>query len=201
MYLIGKLHLESGPLPEQVGVGRLLFATLFFGTSLYMIPGLLGAPLNGLDAFLPPRQGTDVSLLAALPAGARADLNEGWIIDDIDAALAQARAEERPVFIDFTGYTCTNCRSMESNVFPRPTVARQLERFVLLRLYTDDLENGEALAQYQLKLTASTALPTYAVVDPEGRLITKESGMMGVEAFADFLGRGASRYEQNLAAR
>jgi len=202
LYLLGKLHLLNEPAPEQVGVGRLLSSILFIGLSLYMLPGLFGAPLNKLDAYLPPRQATDVSLLSALPAGGGAH-DEGWIQDDIEAAFAAAQAQARPVFIDFTGYTCTNCREMEANVFPRPAVAERFARdFVLLRLYTDDLEKGDAALRYQLQLTGTVALPTYAVVHPESRrLISKTSGIMNADAFVAFLDSGTAGYEQSLAAR
>ncbi|WP_456427228.1 protein-disulfide reductase DsbD family protein [Rhodocaloribacter sp.] len=207
VYLLGKLRLAHEEAPEAVGVGRLMAAIFFIGLSLYMLPGLLGAPLNKLDAYLPPRQGTDVSLLASFAAstgGGAASENEAWIVDDIEAAFAEARASGKPVFIDFTGYTCTNCREMEANVFPRAEVAERFARdYVLLRLYTDDLTRGEEFLNYQLALTGTVALPTYAVVDPvTEKLIVKRSGLLDAEAFVAFLDRGTAGFRQmNLAAK
>jgi thiol:disulfide interchange protein DsbD len=206
MYLIGKLRLKHEPVAEQVGVGRLLFAIAFFGIALYMLPGLLGAPLNKLDAYLPPRQARDVSLLSLMGnASASIENDEAWVVDDIDAAFAQARAEGKPVMIDFTGYTCTNCREMEANVFTRPEIAERFQRhFVLLRLYTDGLEKGEDFQRFQLKLTGTVALPTYAIVHPEvqDRPLLKISGTMPTEQFAAFLDQGASSFlEESIAAK
>ena len=205
LYLLGKLRLKHEPAVEQIGVGRLLASMAFFGLALYMIPGLLGAPLNKLDAYLPPRQSDDVNLVALLGGVGNAVHNdEAWITDDIEAAYAQAEIEGKPVMIDFTGYTCTNCREMEANVFTRPEIAERFERnFVLLRLYTDGPRDTE-FQQYQLDLTGTVALPTYAIVNPseQKRLIAKISGVIPVERFASFLDQGtASFLEQSLAAR
>jgi len=73
--------------------------------------------------------------------------------EDIQQAFEQAAKEGKPVFIDFTGYTCTNCRQMEANVFPHPEVAERLRKeFILLRLFTDDAEKGPDLQRYQLRM-------------------------------------------------
>jgi len=195
-YLLGRLRLAHEPPVETIGVGRMLGAVLFFVAALYMLPGLLGAPLNRLDAYLPPRQGTDVSILSLFPgagSGASASNDEGWIVDDVDEAFVEGIRLKQPVFIDFSGYTCTNCREMEANVFPRPAVARRLKDFVRLRLYTDGLERGDDLSRFQLQMTGTVALPTYAVVDPGSRqVLARWSGMMDAEAFMAFLDTGAS---------
>lgn len=206
MYLLGKLPLAHEPVPERIGTFRLLAAVAFFGLSLYLLPGLLGAPLGGLDAYLPPRQGSDVSLLAAVASHASDDGAESGEFDwheDIEAAYAEAERVGKPVFIDFTGYTCTNCRDMEANVFPQPAVAQRLRRdFVLLRLYTDDPERDQELQRFQLQLTGTVALPTYAVVQPESkRLIAHHSGMASVERFAAFLEEGAAAFSDQSKAR
>ncbi len=207
LYLLGKLPLAHEKAPETVGVGRLLFAIAFFGLSLYMLPGLLGAPLNKLDAYLPPRQAADVSLLATFQRmsgdGGIVHDDEAWIVDDLDAALAAAEQEGKPLLIDFTGYTCTNCREMEANVFTRPEIAERFRRdFVLLRLYTDGLERGDDFQRYQLKLTGTVALPTYAVVSPltPDEPLVKISGVVGVDHFAAFLDEGTSTFLENSVA-
>ncbi len=207
LYLLGKLRLKHEPAVEQIGVGRLLASIAFFGLAIYLIPGLLGAPLNKLDAYLPPRQANDVSMLATIQSmvGGNAHLDEAWITDDIETAFAQAEAESKPVMIDFTGYTCTNCREMEANVFTRPEVAERFARnFVLLRLYTDGIERGQEFQRFQMKLTGTVALPTYAIVSPfeQKRPIARISGVVAAERFASFLDQGtASFLEQSLAAR
>ncbi len=195
-FLLGKLRLrtpetEAGldAAPAPVGPLRLATAIAAFGLALYLVPGLLGAPLGGIDAYLPPRQATDVSLLAAVGASGEAGKEEGWY-QSREVAFAEAARTGRPVLIDFTGYTCTNCRYMEANVLSRPAVARRIEGgFVPLQLWTDDGEEGPALQRYQLELIGSLALPTYAVVSPEGGLRGHISGITSVEEFAAFLDR------------
>src|SRR5690606_11098463 len=165
----------------------------FLGLALYLMPGLFGAPLNSLDAYLPPRRATDVSLIGLLSSAGTpaAETDLPWH-DDREEAYAEAVALDKPVFIDFTGYTCTNCRQMETNVFPRQDVAGLLRNeFVLLRLYTDDQEQGPELQRYQLRVTGTVALPTYAVMDPQdGSMIARKTGLATAGEFAAFL-RGA----------
>ncbi len=202
LYLIGKLRLSHEPPLETVGVGRLLVAVLFFGLSLYMLPGLLGAPLGNLDAYLPPRRATDVGLVALLQgSGSGENAAEMNWYEDPDAAFAEAQATNRPVFIDFTGYTCTNCRQMEATVFPHPEVAKRLQNdFVRLRLYTDDASVGPEWQRYQLQLTGTVALPTYAIVAPEGKpLLARHTGLASVEEFLAFLEEGSRSFQQWLA--
>jgi thiol:disulfide interchange protein len=203
-YLLGKLRLAHEPPVEQVGVFRLLFSISFFGLALYMLPGLFGAPLNKLDAYLPPRQGTDLNLFASLPAASGGAATDGlpWHTDDIESAFVEAAQLGKPVFIDFTGYTCTNCREMEANVFTRPEVHERFQRdFVLLRLYTDGLERGQDFQRYQLQTTGTVALPTYAVVDPAGQeLIARETGVVPLSEFVQFLDEGAALYRDRSLA-
>ena len=90
----------------------------------------------------------------------------------LEEGLVQARKENKPVFIDFTGYSCTNCRWVEQNVFIRPEVRAKLSNYVLVRLYTDDRNNEAASIQrqeYQEKTFGTVALPLYAVVNANGK--------------------------------
>lgn len=200
LYLLGKLRLAHEEKVEQIGTVRLMAAISFLGISLYMLPGLFGAPLNKIDAFLPPRQGTDMSLLAGFPRSGDVAFasDEGWF-EDRASAFSEAKKQGKPVFIDFTGYTCTNCRQMEANVFPDPTIVDLFEtHYVLLKLYTDDLDKGPDLQRYQLNLTGTVALPTYAIVDPVNeKLIAQISGMRSTEEFAAFLNNAAAYFERN----
>ncbi len=193
LYLLGKLPLRNVELAPQMGVGRLLTAVLFFGVSLYLLPGLFGASLGTFDAYLPPRRATDFTLNAAsatAPQPAEA-WHEG--VQGLADARAEARQTGKPLFIDFTGYTCSNCRFMESTVFTQPEVQTRFTRdFVLARLYTDDLEEGETLSRYQLEQTGTVALPTYAILDVQaGTLVAQHSGVASLETFVAFLDQGA----------
>lgn len=199
LYLLGKLRLAHEPPVEGIGVMRLMFSMAFFGTALYMIPGLFGAPLRALDAYLPPRMASDISVAgwqrdASGVSGVGHDALD-WVQDDIEAAYVAARQAEKPIFVDFTGYTCTNCRDMEANVFPHPEVAERFERnFVLLRLYTDDQEHMETFQNYQVRLTDTVALPTYAVITPDEDVLVQHSGIASVETFVRFLDDGVTAY-------
>ena len=204
-YLLGTLRLSHDPpaeSPRRVGVGRVLAATLFLGLALYMTPGLLGARLGSLDAYFPPRHATDVGRLPASGETETAAVdNLDWNQNDIDAAMAKAKETGTPVFVDFSGYTCTNCREMEANVFPAPVVAEHLRTdFVLLRLYTDDADKGPALQRYQQETVGTVALPSYAVVTPEGTLAAQHSGMASPKAFDAFLEEGLSKLSKETAS-
>jgi len=207
MYLLGKLRLKHEPAAAQIGSLRLLTAMAFLGLALYMLPGLFGAQLGALDAYLPPRQASDpnfVTTTATRPNGASANEELDWHVDDRAAAFDAGRAQDKPVFVDFTGYTCTNCRDMEANVFTQPEIARRFEQdFVLLRLYTDAPPKGPEYQRYQLRLTGTTALPTYVVLDPQDETpIDRVSGTLSAEAFGRFLDRGVAAFtNQQLAAR
>ncbi|MHB1312877.1 MAG: thioredoxin family protein, partial [Gemmatimonadaceae bacterium] len=139
--------------------------------------GVAGTPVGELEAFLPPR-----------PGGlARAGL--AWRLNDFEGARAAARESRGLLFVDFTGYTCTNCRWMEANMFTRPAVRRALERFERARLYTDG-EGATFTAQQALqeRMTRSVALPYYVVVDSAGAVTRSFLGMTRDEReFLSFL--------------
>lgn len=158
MYAIGRR-----PTMARVvaGVAALAFA-------VWLATGISGRMLGELEAFLPPP--TD----EASVRGAQLS----WTLNDLDAALAEARRSHRFVFVDFTGYTCTNCRWMEANMFPRPDVREVLASFVRARLYTDG--QGvvyEQQQQYQERQFQTVALPLYAILDASGRPIATFAGL------------------------
>jgi thiol:disulfide interchange protein DsbD len=100
------------------------------------------------------------------------------MLNDYNSARAAARASGRLVLLDFTGYTCTNCRWMEANIFTRPDVSAELGQFVLSRLYTDgDGEVYEQQQAFQEKTFGTVALPLYAVVDADGKIRGTLSGL------------------------
>lgn len=197
-YLIGIYSLKHEKKPKQISTGRMLLAIPFFMFSFYLIPGLLGSSLGIWDAFLPPKQATDVSLVASIGTtpgtGAATSADEGWS-DDYEASREIAKEEGKPIFIDFTGYTCTNCRAMESNVFPLEEVVSRFEQMELVKLYTDGGPNGPENQMFQFELTGNVALPTYAIVDPEtGRVITQSLGYSKKDDFVSFLDKGLQAY-------
>ncbi|HYE58626.1 MAG TPA: cytochrome c biogenesis protein CcdA, partial [Rhodothermales bacterium] len=201
LYLLGLVRLPDTE-GQTVGPLRLVAAVAFLGASLYLVPGLWGAPLGLFDAYLPPRSAADFTV-AARASGEMED--DGWHVglSGLDAARIEAAQTGRPVFVDFSGYTCTNCRYMEATVFPKPDVAARLrDLFVLVRVYTDDAAEGEALQRYQLTLTGTVALPTYAILAPDGAtLVAVESGMLPAARFAAFLDRAAAGFPVRVATR
>lgn len=164
-------------------VGRLAGAAAALGVGIWLATGLAGRSLGDLESFLPP------------PASQRDSyvVNLNWHLNDLPAALAVAKQTAKPVFIDFTGYTCTNCRWMEANVFARPEVKAELNRFALARLFTDGdgpvYENQQA---YQEKTFNTVALPLYAVLAPDGHTIATLPGLTRDPAvFLAFLEKSA----------
>jgi thiol:disulfide interchange protein DsbD len=197
-YLIGTFSLKHEKKPESISTGRMLLAIPFFLFSFYLIPGLLGSSLGIWDAFLPPKQATDVSLVASIGTtggpGASTSADDGWS-KDFEASKEAALQSGKPIFVDFTGYTCTNCRAMESNVFPLAEVVERFEQMELVKLYTDGGPNGPENQMFQFELTGNVALPTYAIVDPAtGRVITQSLGYSKKDEFVSFLDRGLQAY-------
>jgi thiol:disulfide interchange protein len=125
--------------------------------------------------------------------GNRGEPELRWIQNDYQGALVQARAENKPVFVDFTGYTCTNCRWMEANVFPKTEVQKEFSRYVLARLYTDgEGDVYERQQQLEQDLLGTVALPYYAIVRPDGTLAASFPGLTrNTSEFVDFLRNGA----------
>jgi len=157
---------------------RLLLALAPAALAVWLLLGASGRPLGELEAFVPPSR------------------DAAWISDDYPAALRAAALRGRPVFVDFTGYTCTNCRWMEANMFPQPDVAGALDEFVLLRLYTDarsaEAERAQAM---QRSMFHTVALPLYAVVGADGRPAATFLGMTRDRAeFVDFLRRARASH-------
>ena len=184
LYLLGKFQLSHDSKPERIGAFRLVSAIVSLAISFYLLTGLFGAKLGELEAFLPP----DLEVSAWSRPGA-SSTDRAWIVNDYEAALAKAKAENKRVFIDFTGYTCTNCRWMEANVFPKSEVTAELDKFVLARLYTDgEGDIYEKQQQMEQDTFGTVALPFYAVVDAEGKTVATFPGLTrNVAEFTDFL--------------
>jgi len=148
---------------------------------VYFASGITGRRLGEAEAFLPPAgHGSGVSRAHEL----------SWRIDDYAGALQQARSSGRLVLIDFTGYTCTNCRWMEANMFPRDDVRHALDQFVRVRLFTDGRTERDREQQlFEQRQFNTVALPLYAVVDSNGRPIRTFLGMTrSTDEFIRFLG-------------
>jgi thiol:disulfide interchange protein DsbD len=179
----------------------MLWGVFFLGISVYLYTGLNDKPLGELDAFLPPMNYQETIQAASLGAGdvssadpAHSEGGEKWF-SDYETALAAAKEQGKPLFVDFTGFACTNCRWMESNVFTRNEVKTLFEDFVLVRLYTDGqgkvYENNRA---FQEKRFGTVALPLYVTISPEDETLTTFPGLTRKpQEFVRFLEEGLKK--------
>jgi thiol:disulfide interchange protein DsbD len=134
--------------------------------AIWLATGVKGNSLGEVEAFLPPGEYDG-------PAA-----NLSWILNDHAKALSTASQTNQLVFIDFTGYTCTNCRWMEANMFDRADVSASLSHYVLSRLYTDgEGEMYEKQQKFQEDQFGTVALPLYAIVDSKGKTVRTFSGL------------------------
>lgn len=192
LYLLGMLRLEGIKREDPLGVGRLLAASAFLIFAFSLLPGMFGAALGELDAYVPPAAAT----VSGGVGGGRAGLDAGqsWITNDYQAALAKAKAENKLVFVNFTGVTCTNCHWMRQNLFPKPEIQALLKEYVLVELFTD---GTDAVNEQNQKLEESkfqtVSLPYYAILSPDEKVIATFAGLTKkTEEFAAFLKTGTS---------
>lgn len=193
IYLLGKFQLPHDTKPERIGAFRVMSAVVSLAISFYLLTGLFGAKLGELESFLPPDLENNSSKFFG-----RSKEELAWIDNDLEKAFKRAKAENKSVFIDFTGYTCTNCRWMEANVFTKKEVEAEMSKFVLARLYTDgDGEVYERQQQFQEQTYKTVALPFYAIVDGSGKTVSTFPGLTrNVPEFVDFLRKS----QENLIA-
>ena len=188
LYLIGKLRLSHDSELETISVPRLVLSIVLFTFSLYMSKGLLGHPLHSLiDAYLPP----DLhSRLGHTPNAEVPDNSLPWVME-FEEGLKQSEQTRKPMFVNFTGYTCTNCRWMESNMFKDPQIVSRLKQFVLIELFTDGGANKDKNQQMEIDRFGTTALPFYVLLSPEDREITRFPGLTrNKNRFIEFLDQG-----------
>jgi len=182
LYLAGLMRLGYAPRLGRPGLFRLSAVAAGIALGVWLASGLAGRRLGELEAFLPP---ADLSKMA----------NGGelsWIVNDHDAALAEARRQNARVLVDFTGYTCTNCRWMEANMFTEPAVMHEMAKYVRLRLYTDG--KGDLYKRFQemeQTMFGTVALPYYAVLEPDGQPVVAFGGLTrNPEEYVAFLRQG-----------
>lgn len=233
-YLLGKLRFKNDEPVEHVSVLRLALAIATFTFVVYMIPGMWGAPLKAISGYLPPMQTQDFVLgqqtqaptyvVGTSDSGFPAAVKYGDSglelpgglqgFFDIHEAEAYAEAVDKPMFIDFTGLGCMNCREMEARVLSDPEVMRMLrESYVVVALYGDDkaikvdesdwvtTESGKVLktlgkinSYYVLKEFGVNAQPYY-ILKGHGRVLCEpRSYDLDVEAFRAFLRKGLEEY-------
>ena len=164
LYLLGLLKLEGNDEGDRLGIGRLLTASILLIFALSLLPGMFGAPLGELDAYVPAATGGILNN--------RASTQQVWMKNQYKEALDQARAENKLVLVTFTGYACTNCHWMKANMFPRPEIAEAASKLVLVELYTDGTDKeSEENQKLQDEKFSTVAIPYYAILDPDGKVV------------------------------
>lgn len=207
VYLLGKIRFSHDSPLETVSLPRFFLSLASFSFAIYLIPGLWGAPLKGVSAFVPPLYTQDFSLYTG---------GQFEEFDDYDAGMAYAAEHNRPVLIDFSGYGCVNCRKMEAAVFDTPRVEEVIkENFVLIKLMVDDkaklstpitvkennrtetLETvGEKWSYLQRHKFQSNSQPYYIILDNEGAALTAPTFYdENITKFVEWLETGMKNYQ------
>lgn len=202
LYLLGLIRFKHDTPVQYLSVTRLFLAIIPLAFALYMIPGLWGAPLKSVSAFLPPLSTQDFNLH---------DKEAEAVFDDYDRAMSYAQQQNKPVFVDFSGYGCVNCRKMEAAVFTDSKVKEILNNnYVFVKLMVDDrrplaqpmqiVENGESKTLrttgdkwsfLQRHKFGANAQPYYLLLSPSGEPLVSPYGYNeDTGAFVEFLQKG-----------
>ncbi len=238
LYLLGKLKFAHDSDVPYLGVGRLALAIVTFSFVVYLIPGMWGAPLKAISGYLPPLTTQDFVLGQERPAAQGGAPHGGMLLTvegnkpkysdflhlphglegffDLAEAEAYAARVNKPVFIDFTGHGCVNCREMESRVWSDPQVLEILRNdYVICALYSDDkkvlpesewvtTDSGKVLkslgkinSYYALKTYGVNAQPYYVLQGRDGQELVPPRGYdLSVEGFIAFLRSGLAAYNR-----
>ncbi len=209
-YLLGWIRFPHDDESHRTNVPQFFLALASLAFTVYMIPGLWGAPCKAISAFTPPMNTQDFNLYQGSVEARFTDYEQG---------MAAAQAEGKPVIIDFTGFGCVNCRKMEAAVWSDPQVAATLnQKYVLISLYVDDktplsepieiIENGQQRmlrtigdkwSYLQRTKFGANAQPFYVLIDHHGKpLAPSRSYDEDIPAYLDFLQQGLARYRQEV---
>ncbi|MDE7388522.1 MAG: thioredoxin family protein, partial [Muribaculaceae bacterium] len=205
-YLLGKLRFSHDSPVEHTGVGRFFLALVSLSFSVYLLPGLWGAPLKSVSAFVPPLFTQDFNLY---------EQGEYRTFNDYEEGMRFAAENNRPVLMDFSGFGCVNCRKMEGAVFDTDEVSAMLgENFVVIELMVDDKsplahpftvnENGkqvnittvgEKWSYLQRYKFHANSQPFYMVIDNDGRSLSPSAGYdEDIDKFMQFLKDALEKY-------
>ncbi len=206
LYLIGKIRFPHDTPQEKTPIPALFLAIVSFAFALYMVPGLVGAPLRAISAFSPPLSTQDLNLY-------KGEVHAQF--SDYETGMAYAKQVGKPVMIDFSGYGCVNCRKMEASVWTDANVKATLDNdYVLITLMVDEktalpepIEVEEAGKKIKLRTVGdkwsylqrmkfgANAQPFYVLLDNEGKpLASSYAYNEDVPAYMDFLKAGLAEY-------
>jgi len=181
LYLLGLLRLEGIESEDKLGIGRLSFAALFLIFAVSLLPGMFGAPLGELEAYVPAATG-GISGNNATAGGLQ------WMKNDYRAALDRGRQENKLVLVTFTGYACSNCHWMKANLFPRPEIADIAKDLVLVELYTDGSDAAsEENARLEDTKFATTSTPWFILLDANENVLATSGYTRDTQEFLAFL--------------
>lgn len=228
LYLFGKISLPHDGPSKNLSVPRTLFATAVLAFVVYLVPGMFGAPLKGLSGWLPPMNSQDfMGSQATEPSAQKNDVLYGDFLElplglagyfDFEQAKAAALKVNKPLFIDFTGHGCVNCRKMEEYVWSDPAVLQRLKNdYVVVALYCDDKTElpankwytskvdeqekktlGDQNLDFQISRFNSNAQPHYVLLDPrkdDKPMVTPVAFDANVDHFVSFLDQGKAIYQ------
>jgi thiol:disulfide interchange protein DsbD len=245
-YLLGKIKFALDSDIPFVSVPRLILSIITFAFVVYMIPGLWGAPLKALSGYIPPMHTQDFNIEKSIrdelkmvsfssgPAEKKAICEtpkyhdilflphglEGYF--DYDQALACAKKQNKPIFLDFTGHGCVNCREMEANVWADPQVLSRLRNeFIVTALYVDDKTKlpeedwikstydgkikktiGKKFADFQISKFNTNAQPFYVLLNPDGEMLMQPKAYdLDVDHFVQFLDQGIENFKKGKTVK
>ncbi len=174
LYLLGFLRLEGVSPDDRLGVGRMLLGVAFLIFAISLVPGMWGAKLGEIDAYIPAA----TSQISFGGSGGTAAEGIPWMKDQYRDALARAKQENKLVLVDFTGYACTNCKWMKANMFTRPEIAAVAKDFVAVELYTDgNYEASKFNGELEARMFQTAAQPFYAILDPDEKVVATFPGL------------------------
>jgi thiol:disulfide interchange protein DsbD len=197
MYVLGSFRMKLDSPLQSVGGIRAAWAVIFASVTFYLVGGLFGNSMGELDAFIPPKNyeeiisGTPVASASEKSTVAGTEVAEKEWISSYEEGLKIAQETGKNVFIDFTGFTCTNCRWMESNIFPKQEVASLMNSMVKVQLFTDR-RNEPYISNRRLQQErfGSIEMPLYVILKPDGSVISTKAFTRNVQEFTEFLKKG-----------
>jgi thiol:disulfide interchange protein len=239
-YLLGKIKFAHDSEVPYIGVPRLILAIASFSFVIYLIPGMVGAPLKAISSLLPPQHTLSFDIRSMIREAQldgmtrqQAELCEepkyaGFLqlphglegYFDLEQGLACAREQNKPVFLDFVGHACSNCKEMEARVWSDPRVLQRLrDDFIIIALYVDDrtrlpedewitssfdgkVKNtiGKKNLDYQITKFNTNTQPFYAVMDAGENLLNRPHGYnLDIDDFIEFLDGGLEDFNLRMA--
>lgn len=226
-YLVGKIRFAHDSETKTLTLPRLFVSMLAFGFTFYMVPGVFGAPLKSISAWLPPVASQEFNLTGSA-SESKSEITTGkkyaslfhapYGLDafyDYEEALMQSQKLNKPILIDFTGWSCTNCRKMEASVWSDPQVLQRLSKdYVLLSLYVDDKTElaeeekyvskfngkkiktvGQKWSDFQAATFGTNSQPYYVVVNGSGKQMTSPQAFdLNVSNYLTFLDHGKAAF-------